>query len=213
MKNILIFLLGAAGGTVVSYVVLKKKFEKDHINENEAVVEYWRERVEYWRERAEGKLNECKEDDKDSSDEVEEREDIPEKLPKPKAKTVPITEDPFDYTSCSSGSSDEEEPIKCHTETPKNRKRFCISQDDFEEGNGLEKYYFTYFEEDETFMDENEQEVKNGEKMVGASNLKHITDYPDRTMYVRNLTEGCDIEITFEDGSYEDYCWSHGLAD
>lgn len=200
MKNILIFLLGAAGGTAVSYVVLKKKFEKDLINETEAVVEYWRERVE-------GKLNE------DSSDEVEEKEDIPEKLPKPKAKTVPITEDPFDYTSCSVGSSDEEEPIKCHTEAPKNRKRFCISQDDFEEGNGLEKYYFTYFEEDETFMDENEQEVKNGEKMVGASNLKHITDYPDRTMYVRNLTEGCDIEITFEDGSYEDFCWSHGLAD
>lgn len=215
MKNAIIFLAGAAAGTGVTYYFLRKYYNDQMESTIQEIQQDYRERAEQVERDAHTTHHHC------SNNETEERSDEHEGVeenyirPGKNAKVKPRTQESYiDYSGLSkegiiSEDSEESEDasrdISVKTVPPKGRKRFCISPDEFIELDGREKVTLTYFEEDQVFMTDTEETYLNGLKDIGKSNLDQIANYPDGTLYVRNLDNGTDYEIIFEDGSYADY--------
>lgn len=207
MKNLIIFLAGAAAGTGVTYYCLRKYYN----DQMESTIQEIK--LDY-DERLKSQTNASQHETEEQSDESEGYVK-PENYSKTSRKNHKTEDNQFDYNALSKdGLADEnqdEEPeemishITVKTEPPKGRKRYCISPDEFIELDGREKITLTYFEGDQVFMDENEQVDLNGLKNVGKSNLDHVGDYEDGTLYVRNDDNGTDYEIIFDDRSYADF--------
>ncbi len=206
MKNFIIFLSGAAAGTGISYYFLKRFYNRQLEVAVEEIRNDYNERMAALQNQADesDKKMETQEPDNATIDETEYQKPEKNKSGKHTINTTKVN-----YAAASVKTDESEIPeessfIKTKT-APKGRKRYCIAPEEFIELNGYEKVTLTYFEEDETFMNENEEVEFNGMKLIGKSNLAKIGDYPDGTLYVRNEDEGTDYEIIFEDGSYGDF--------
>ena len=197
MKKLLYFTGGLIIGAGVSFMVCRKYFQ----NEINSLNDYY--------------IHRCKPIDETAKEEKEDEANYAtasnvSEIKKPvKAKKASAKKkEAIDYAAF--GKKEEEESMtkeqgELTTKAPKGKKIYMITSDDFIERNNFKKEYLTYFEEDDVFLNENNEVVDNGKKLVGASNLKKIDECETNVMYVRNETEGTDYEIIFEDGHYEDF--------
>lgn len=204
LQKILSFTFGVAAGAGVTYVVLNKRFNSQLDEEMQKAKEYY---ISHSSEATTPLLppeeNNKTEEPGDDTNMVEDKADM--KKYKRKAAT-------YDYTKCYDPEEPTEgekavmeEPVKKTTKKPANKKIYLITEDDWNEDCDNEKVIFTYFDDDDLFIDEAGQVVEDGKKRVGASNLKKIDDYEDGVMYVRNTTTDEDIQIIFETSSYDEY--------
>lgn len=85
-------------------------------------------------------------------------------------------------------------------------KPYIITVDEYmsDELHRDDKLTLTFFEEDDTLIDEREQVMQDVEQMVGLENLHHFgLGSRDRNMlYIRNEKMHCDIEIIRDTRSY-----------
>lgn len=77
---------------------------------------------------------------------------------------------------------------------------FVISPDEFgEAGNKMVSY--TYYDSDNILVDENNEIIEQPELIIGDA-LKHIGDYEDDCVHVRNELLGFDYEILKSEKKY-----------
>jgi type IV secretory pathway VirB10-like protein len=85
------------------------------------------------------------------------------------------------------------------------RAPFHISTDDFmDDENEFSKITITYFEGDDTLIDERESIIPDIDGTVGRDNLHHFGEDSDSkdTVYVRNEKLQTDFEVVREEGTY-----------
>lgn len=63
----------------------------------------------------------------------------------------------------------------------------------------------TYFEEDEILADEHDKIIKNVDELVGEDFADHFGEYEEDSVHIRNDEMGVVYEILRDYGSYEDY--------
>lgn len=81
---------------------------------------------------------------------------------------------------------------------------YLISVEEFMEDDNYDKITLTYFEEDDTLIEEKGETMVNIADTVGDANLVHFRKNPDSkdSLHVRNTQLGVDFEITLDERSY-----------
>ena len=82
-------------------------------------------------------------------------------------------------------------------------KPYVISPEEFGEFEEYEKISLTYYA-DEVLADENDEEVDDVDEIVGKESLNHFGEYEDDSVFVRNDRLKCDYEILLDRRNYSD---------
>jgi hypothetical protein len=190
LNNIIIFTAGLAVGAGTTYVLLKKKFEKQSQEEIDKYMDEMEERE---------KLN------RESMDE-DEHDDIP-------VRTVPKTEESVDDTE-----ADEEEydsivkgekyvsyaAKKLGEKEEKNemKKPYVISPDEFGECDyaTISLWYYA----DGVVTNERGKIIRNAEEIIGEDIESHFGEYEDDSVFVRNEDLEIDYEILRDERSFSE---------
>lgn len=177
-KFVFAFSLGAAVGAVVSWRILKAKY--DQIIEEEA--ESFRELLA--RERAKT----C--DGEDAPDPVEEVTEV-------EAYANKVAE--AGYVKYSNIKENKGGDTDVNDEKPYR----VIEPEEFGEEDGYERVSLTYYA-DGVLTDEMDEIVDDVEGTVGVDSLTHFGEYEDDSVFVRNDTLKIDYEILKDQRKYSD---------
>lgn len=175
IKNVSIFIAGAAIGSAVTWKLVKNKYEQI-ANEEIASVK------EHFSKKAESKVEEPKETEETelenfSAEEVEEYLSLAN-----------------DYAK----SSEKGEGIVASGGDP-----YVITPEEFGEMDGYETKSLTYYA-CKTLEDENYEIVTNVDELIGKESLTHFGEYEDDCVHVRNDRLHIDFEILMDPRTYEE---------
>ena len=184
IKNIFIFAVGAAIGSVVTWKMLKNKYEQLAQEEINSVKEV------FSRERRlkNNSVDDCKDEENDE----------------------PVLRKPVDiseyariiqkngYMDYSGLNKEEKEP---QIDRP-----YVISPKEFGELDGYRTIGLTYFDDGVLADDADDEVVEDVDNVVGFDSLNHFGDYEEEedAVYVRNDTMKCDYEILRDRRKYSD---------
>lgn len=174
LNNIVIFSLGAAVGSVITWKLIKTKYEQiaqDEINE---VREFYHK-----------KMSE-QDADKDYSDWAEEH---PKECKEDKENYASILKE-NDYIKKKGGAKEMFD------------KPYVISPDEFGE-NDYETESLTYYE-DGVLADDFDNVIENIDELVGIDSLNHFGEYEDDSVFVRNDMLKIDYEILMDTRKYSE---------
>lgn len=173
-KNLLIFLAGAALGTIVTERVLKTKYEQIAEEEIASVKEVYAKKMKKPEEPTEGDTE-----------------------PEPTKEEVnQYREMASNYTNYSKiKKEDEKEVVEVYTPQ-------VISPDEFDT-NDFKTQTLTLYA-DGVLADEYDNVITNVDEIVGEESLDHFGEYEEDTVYVRNEELETDFEILKDDSNYRD---------
>ncbi len=172
MKQVLYFSIGAAIGSIVTWLCVKKHYE------NKAD-----EEIRSMREEYEDDMHKMTEQLVDLySGEEEEIEEEP---------CENVQEDDDDYII------HDDFPREERAEKP-----YVIGPDVYSEDyHGFDKCVLVYWRGNDTLLTD-EQEMMDIETTITREALEHFGEYEDGTVFVRNERLGCDFEVLLEEGSW-----------
>lgn len=173
-KNLLIFLAGAALGTIVTGRVLKTKYEQIAEEEIASVKEVYAKKMKKLEEPTEGDT-----EPEPTKEEVNQYREIAS-----------------NYTNYSKiKKEDEKEVVEVYTPQ-------VISPDEFDT-NDFKTQTLTLYA-DGVLADEYDNVITNVDEIVGEESLDHFGEYEEDTVYVRNEELETDFEILKDDSNYRD---------
>lgn len=182
-KNVFIFAAGAAIGSVVTWKLLKTKYEHIAQEEIDSVKKVF----------SRGKRSKINPIDDSAGDENEESvsynsTDISEyaRILRKSGYT--------DYSNSSKGEKDE----------ARIDKPYVISPEEFGELDGYRVIGLTYFADGVLTDDADEEIVEDVDNVVGFDSLNHFRDYEEDAVHVRNDAMKCDYEILKDRRKYSD---------
>lgn len=186
MKNVMIFALGAAVGSLVTWKFVEQKYKQIADEEIESVIERFKNK-----DRVIEKLTEIDELDntvKDYSKIIKSQGYVATVT-----ESSPLTDD--DYTV----TVDQGQEIV----TP-----YIITPEEFGENDNYETKTWMFYA-DSILADENDEIVADPENIIGDA-LSHFGEHSDDSVYVRDENIGCDYEIllsekTFDEANGHDY--------
>ena len=169
MDKMLIFVIGATAGSLITWKLVEEKYKKIADEEIASIVEHYRNKEE--KERREKLVNTLKEeiiiDEPEAVKEiVEDYKNMVDDLGYNKA----ITEQERD-----------------------NIKPYVIAPEEFGDVVAYDTKSWTYYA-DFVLTDENDEIVCDPEYIIGDG-LEHFGEYEDDSVYVRNENTECDYEI------------------
>lgn len=187
MNKLLIFTLGAAAGSLVTWKIVEKKYKRIADEEIESVKEYYNEKI---------KQIKCDIDEMYPEDEEDVIDDIPDFTDEEKEEYKQLVNEYVDDDAIV-----QLEPAIEHI-TP-----YVIAPEEFGESYGYDTKSWTCYADD-VVTDENGDIVGNPECIIGDA-LQHFGEYEDDSVYVRNEDTECDYEIlrhykTFSEVNKED---------
>lgn len=190
----LTFILGAAGGSFVTYKLLKNKYEEIAQEEIDSVKEMYRNA----QEDAELDKSENEGDDPFIYD--------PKKMAKKSIDKPDIMEyskkvEKLNYSEYSKSKiSDKLEvgPDPKDTDDP-----YVISPEEFGEDDTYDTINLTYYA-DGVLADENDEEVENVDGTIGLDSLETFGTYEDDSVHVKNDRLRAYYEILRDERNYED---------
>lgn len=180
VTNFVMFAMGTAVGSVITWHCVKKKYEQIAQEEIDSVKAVFMK--------------------KDPDMEVTVSE-TPHQAEPRKVEEKPIISEYAallkneGYTNYS-GTGKEEQ-------TSMNDKPYVISPEEFGEYEEYEKISLTYYG-DQVLADENDELVEDVEGAVGFESLTHFGEYEDDSVFVRNDRLKCDYEILLDQRTYSD---------
>lgn len=179
----MIFLAGGAIGSVVTWKLVKTKYEQTIEDKNEE--------IEFLRDRYSG----CK------AGMGGQRiiEGLDEGIKHPDEMTVQKIRDKVQelgYINEQIMKEKEEETIVA--------KPYVIAPEEFWEQD-CPVITLTYYEEDEVLTDERDKIIDNADELVGEDFADHFGEYEEDAVHIRNEEMGVVYEILRDIGSYEEY--------
>ena len=186
LSNVLIFTVGAAIGSAVTWTVLKTIYEKRLLDEIESVKEVFSYK---------------KEDDIDVADEVTTEEaTVEEEIEFNEAKPMSVKE--YAAKLASQGYTNYSNPERKEL-TDKMTKPYVIPPEEFGERDGYDTLSFTYYA-DRVLADDMDERVIDVDSIVGEESLGTFGEYEDDSVFVRNDELKCDYEILLDSRNYSD---------
>lgn len=178
LSNFIIFATGAAIGSLVTWKLIKTKYERQAQEEIDSVKEVFSRRSE---SKEVAKLGEA------VSAGIE--EGIKEKKPDAYAAIKNYAEKLAENGYVDYANIDKKE-VKNMGDRP-----YVISPEDFGEQDGYETNTLIYFEGDGVLTDDDYNLIDDVDDLVGADFADHFGEYEDDTVFVRNDETMNDYEI------------------
>lgn len=180
VTNFVMFAMGAAVGSVITWHCVKKKYEQIAQEEIDSV------KAVFMKKDPDMEVTVSETPHQAEPRKVEEKPSISEYAALLKNEG---------YTNYS-GTGKEEQ-------TSMNDKPYVISPEEFGEYEEYEKISLTYYG-DQVLADENDELVEDVEGAVGFESLTHFGEYEDDSVFVRNDRLKCDYEILLDQRTYSD---------
>jgi hypothetical protein len=184
----MMFIFGAAVGSVVTWQYTKKKYEQIAQEEIDSVKETF------------SKLKEVKNKDNESDENNNVRTIVERAKDKPSIVEYAAKLRKQGYINYSNTDSLFEEEVD---ENMINDKPYVISPDEFGEFDDYDTISLTYYA-DQVLTDEDDELVEDIEETVGFESLNAFGEYEDDSVFVRNDRLKCDYEILLDQRKYSD---------
>ena len=180
-SKVFIFALGAGIGSLVTWKIVKTKYEQIAQEEIDSVIEKFAPRKE-----------------KEEKEEVAVENNVPKQEEKPDFYGYADVVNDLGYTNYASNSTETEE-------VPKVKKPYVIPPEEFgyKEDEGYETETLYYYE-DKVLADEHDNRIEDVEGAVGYDSLTHFGEYEDDSVFVRNEQRKIDYEILLSERRYSD---------
>ncbi len=194
ITSFMIFIFGAAVGSVVTWQYTKKKYEQIAQEEIDSVKETF------------SKLKEVKSKDNESEENNNTRTIVERAKDKPSIVEYAALLRKKGYTNYSDIDSLSEDSNVSEEEVDENMindKPYVISPDEFGEFDDYDVISLTYYA-DQVLADENDELVEDIEETVGFESLNTFGQYEDDSVFVRNDRLKCDYEILLDQRKYSD---------
>ena len=185
--NVLVFAVGAAIGSAVTWKVLKTKYDRIVQEELDSIRETFCEQQPSEQEQTEDSTDDESDTWPDGSVKQiswEELEDLDE-------EDDDFTEEDLDeYLHLTSNYTDEKGGAESMAKAP-----YVISPYDFGELDGYNQIELTYYEGDDTLEDEEYNIITDREELLGPKALLTFGEYEDDAVFVRNERLCTDFQI------------------
>lgn len=189
ITSFMMFIFGAAVGSVATWQYIKKKYERIAQEEIDSVKETF------------SKLKDNESEENNNARTIVERAKDKPSVVEYAAKLRKQGYTNYSYTdSLSEDSNVSEEEVD---ENMINDKPYVISPDEFGEFYDYEKISLTYYA-DQVLADEDDELVEDIEETVGFESLNAFGEYEDDSVFVRNDRLKCDYEILLDQRKYSD---------
>lgn len=194
--NVLMFAVGAAIGSAVTWKVVKTKYEKIAQEEIDSVKEAFADRLANLQEQV---------DDYSEADAAEEWADRAKQINWEELEDLDEEEEDIglegndlaEYAQLASIYTNEEGGAKNMTKKP-----YVISPDDFGELDDYNRISLTYYA-DGIVEDEDREIVNDIDELIGEDSLTHFGEYEDDSVFVRNEYLRTDFEILKDYRTYD----------
>lgn len=174
LSNVLIFVAGAAIGSVATWKVLKTKYERIAQEEIDSVKEVL------------GRRTVVNEEDDVETDDTELKESIDD---------IVAAEG---YVNYAKSNKSEVKPVNKNEIRP-----YVISPDEFDELDGYEAISLKYYA-DGVVTDDYDEPVEDVDAIIGSDSLTRFGEYEDDSVFVRNEALKTDYEILADIRKYSD---------
>ena len=179
------FVLGAAVGSIVTWQYTRKKYEQIAQEEIDSVKEIFSRR-----ELAADVEIVTPEPQTAKVGKPEEKPDITEYAARLEREGY------TNYSNVSAGEKKEEQEAM-------EMKPYVISPDEFGEFEDYERISLSYYA-DQILADEDDEKVEDVDNVVGLESLTHFGEFEDDSVFVRNDRLKCDYEILLDQRTYSD---------
>lgn len=187
LNNVLLFTAGAAIGSVVTWKLVKTKYELIAQEEIDSVKETWARRMKE-------ELGDDTANEDDEWDDEEYEDDDPDVITY-KTLANMYNQSGDETEDDGEGAGDEEVP---YINGPQ-----VILPEDFGDGNyDHEMHCLTYYADG--VLSNDWYERLDIDETIGEESLEHFGDYADDVVYVRNERLGADYEVTRDPRNYAD---------
>ncbi|MFA7675061.1 MAG: hypothetical protein WCY38_03245 [Endomicrobiia bacterium] len=176
----IMFILGAAVGSIVTWRYVEKKYEQIAQDEIDSVKEVFSKREMDFTEETEVV------DARIKADNAKEKPSVVEYAARLREQG---------YTNYSDIGTEDEEEVKKESMTVD--KPYVIAPEEFGEFDDYEKISLTYYA-DQILADDNDELVDDVEDVVGFDSLNSFGEYEDDSVFVRNDRLKCDYEILLD---------------
>lgn len=179
--NFMMFVLGVAVGSVVTWRYVEKKYEQIAQDEIDSVKEVFSKREAEFTEDTEARIK---------ADNAKEKPSIIEYAARLREQG---------YTNYSDMVDEKPEEVK---EEPMSvDKPYVIAPEEFGDLDDYETISLTYYA-DQILVDDNDVIVDDVEDVVGFDSLNSFGEYEDDSVFVRNDRLKCDYEILLDQRKY-----------
>lgn len=179
------FVLGAAVGSVATWQYVKKKYEQIAQEEIDSVKEIFSRR-----ESAADVEITAPEPQTAKVGKSEEKPDISEYAARLEREGY------TNYSNARAGEKKEEQEAM-------EMKPYVISPEEFGEFEDYERISLSYYA-DQILADEDDEKVEDVDNVVGLESLTHFGEFEDDSVFVRNDRLKCDYEILLDQRTYSD---------
>ncbi|RKJ92318.1 hypothetical protein D7Y41_15445 [Anaerotruncus sp. 1XD22-93] len=179
------FVLGAAVGSIVTWQYTRKKYEQIAQEEIDSVKEIFSRR-----ELAADVEIVTPEPQTAKVGKPEEKPDITEYAARLEREGY------TNYSNVSAGEKKEEQEAM-------EMKPYVISPEEFGEFEDYERISLSYYA-DQILADEDDEKVEDVDNVVGLESLTHFGEFEDDSVFVRNDRLKCDYEILLDQRTYSD---------
>ena len=183
VTGFVMFVMGAAVGSVATWQYAKKKYEQIAQEEIDSVKAVFSKREPVTEIKVE-----ASEPQSAKVEKVAEKPNILEYAASLKKGS---------YTNYSGMGSRKEEQASME------EKPYVISPEEFGEFEEYEKISLSYYA-DQVLADENDELIEDVEDIVGMESLTHFGEYEDDSVFVRNDRLKCDYEILMDQRTYSE---------
>jgi len=192
--SFMMFVLGAAVGSAVTWQYIKKKYEQIAQEEIDSVKEV------FSKHKVASQDNEP-----DENIHVRSRAEQAKDNPSISEYAAKLREQGYiNYSNVRSIPDDSDTTKKEKKEDPMTKdKPYVIPPEEFGEFYDYEKISLTYYA-DQVLADDNDELVDDIEDVVGFKSLSTFGEYEDDSVFVRNDRLKCDYEILLDQRKYSD---------
>lgn len=193
ITSFMMFIFGAAIGSVATWQYIKKKYEQIAQEEIDSVKETFSKLV------VKSKDNESEENNNTRTivERAKDKPSVAEYAAWLRRRGYANYSDTDSFSKDSNVSKEEVD------ENMINDKPYVISPDEFGEFYDYEKISLTYYA-DQVLADDDDELVEDIEETVGFESLNAFGEYEDDSVFVRNDRLKCDYEILLDQRKYSD---------
>lgn len=192
LKGVLIFVLGAAAGSLATWKLIEKKYKDIAQEEIDSVKDtFSKMKKNEYPDKLEDYPDFEEFDDSDDEEEEPKSEQKIDRNNKPDIVEYAKILSEVGYTNYAERQDKKE---KKGVEPVEDERPYVISPDEFGEKDGYENVTLTYYA-DGVLTDYFDNVISNVDEVVGFDSLNHFGEYEDDAVFVRNEKMETDYEI------------------
>lgn len=195
LKGVLIFVLGAAAGSLATWKLIEKKYKDIAQEEIDSVKDtFSKMKKNEYPDKLEDYPDFEEFDDSDDSDDVEEEPKPEKKIDRNNKPDIVEYAKILSEVGYTNYAERQDKKEKKGVEPVEDERPYVISPDEFGEKDGYENVTLTYYA-DGVLTDYFDNVISNVDEVVGFDSLDHFGEYEDDVVFVRNEKMETDYEI------------------